>query len=80
MLDSVVSCAAAYCGIRSIPPEMEMLLAILFADELAEDERNVTTVKRGDTAITYAAETRRTMEQLLAPFVRLRTPKGRHHA
>ena len=41
------------------------------------NDRPVTTVKRGDTAITYADTGAVDRKTLLAPFVRLKTPERR---
>ena len=83
LLDILTSAVLGWCCREDIPEEMEGVMAVLLVQALKDnDERPVTTVKRGDTAITYAdtgAVDRRT---LLAPFVRLKTPERRweYHA
>ena len=76
MLEVIASLSAAWCGRSVIPEEMEGALAALLSRQLqGEGDRQVTSVKRGDTTITYAREEQQSMERLLAPFVRLRTPE-----
>ena len=78
VLDALVSLSAAWCGRETIPEQMEGMLAALLCRQLqGENGRAVTSVKRGDTTITYAQEDQATMERLLAPFVRLRSPEKR---
>lgn len=78
MLETLVSLSAARCGRCDIPEEMEGTLAALLSRHLqGEGERMVSSVKRGDTTIAYEQGGQLSMDQLLAPFVRLRTPKRR---
>lgn len=78
LLDGVIRCAAAFCGRSDIPESMEWPLAVLFSRVLQDGEgRPVTSVKRGDTAVTYADRETMSMETLLSPFVRLQSPRRR---
>lgn len=75
LLDMLVSGAAAMCNRRDIPQTMEGALAVLLARLYREDMiRPVSTVKRGDTAITYVPGEPST-QALLQPFMRLHTPE-----
>lgn len=77
LLDTLVYSAAALCGRRDIPRAMEGALAVLLARSYQEGlGRSVSTVKRGDTAITYASG-QPSMQSLLQPFMRLHTPGRR---
>ena len=72
--DAVVHTALALCQRRDIPREMEAPLSILLARAYESGVgRSVSTVKRGDTSITYAAAGMEQWKQLLAPFTRLGT-------
>jgi len=76
MLEVLASLAAAWCGRSDIPEAMEGALAALLCRRMqGEDDRQVSSVKRGDTTITYEQGTPVTMEGLLRPFVRLKTPE-----
>ena len=76
LLEAVVCGAAALCNREDIPEGMEWPLAILLSRALRDGtERPVTTVKRGDTQITYGPE-ELPARVLLSPFVRLGMPKG----
>lgn len=76
LLDTVTGAVTAWCNRKDIPEEMEGAMAILLARVLRDGaERPVSTVKRGDTAITYADQGGVDMGTLLEPFVRLKTPK-----
>lgn len=79
LLDAVAQRAAQVRGIAYIPKEMETVLAELLAMRLTGDDQAVSQVKRGDTTITYGqtSDFSERERQLLAPFVRLRSPKGR---
>lgn len=78
LLDLVTSAVTAWCGRDDIPREMEGTLAILLARVLRDGaERPVSTVKRGDTAITYGEQGNEGLGKLLEPFVRLKTPERR---
>ena len=80
-LDALVSVAAAICGREHIPNEMEETLAVLLCRQLAgQGDRSVSSVKRGDTTITYERNGQTAsadLAQTLAPFIHLRSPKGR---
>ena len=80
-LDTLASLAAAWCGRGDIPRQMEGAMAVLLSRSLqGEDGRQVSSVKRGDTTITYAGGQPGFSAQgaeLLAPFVRLSSPEGR---
>ena len=80
-LDTLAALAAAWCGREDIPRQMEGAMAVLLSRSLqGEDGRQVSSVKRGDTTITYAGGQQGFSAQgaeLLAPFVRLRSPEGR---
>lgn len=79
MLEVLASLAAAWCGRSDIPEAMEDALAVLLCRRMqGEDDRQVTSVKRGDTTITYEQDRSATMEALLRPFVRLKTPERGH--
>jgi len=83
LLDTLTAAVIAWCCREDIPEEMEGVMAILLAQSLKGDgERPVTSVKRGDTAITYADGEKADSKRLLAPFVRLKTPERRweYHA
>lgn len=83
LLDTLTSAVTAWCCREDIPEEMEGVMAILLAQVLNDgSDRPVTTVKRGDTAITYADTETVDRRELLAPFVRLKTPERRwgYHA
>ena len=72
--DAVVHTALALCQRKTIPAEMESLLSILLHYGFLEGiGRSVSTVKRGDTSITYAAGGLDLWQRLLAPFVRMGT-------
>lgn len=74
LLEAVACCAANYCNRRDIPTGMEWALSILLSRVMRGDGlRPVSSVKRGDTAITYGTE-ETAAATLLAPFVRLATP------
>ena len=76
LLDTVCEKAAAYCGRRDIPEEMEGAVALILAGELeGGTPEGVRSVKRGDTTITYADGS--DPMAALKPFVRLRTPEKR---
>ncbi len=78
ILDGLAAMAAAWCGREDIPAGMEWALAVLLSRQLkGQAERPVTQVKRGDTAITYGEGPGglELVKLLLAPFVRLGTPK-----
>ena len=83
LLDTLTAAALGWCCREDIPEEMEGAMAVLLAQTLKEgNDRPVTTVKRGDTAITYADTGAVDRKTLLAPFVRLKTPERRweYHA
>ena len=70
------SMAAALCGRAHIPACMEGTLAALLCRRLSgQGDRAVSSVKRGDTTITYEQGGSSSMEALLRPFVRLKTPE-----
>ena len=72
--DAVVHTALALCNRKAIPREMEEPLSILLAAAYESGVgRQVSTVKRGDTSITYAAGGLDLWQRLLAPFVRMGT-------
>ena len=74
--DTVCEKAAAYCGRRDIPEEMEGAVALILAGELeGGTPEGIRSVKRGDTTITYADGS--DPMAALKPFVRLRTPEKR---
>ena len=76
MLEMLASLSAAWCGRSDIPEAMEGTLAALLCRQLqGEGERQVSSVKRGDTTITYEQGVGVTMETMLRPFVRLKTPE-----
>lgn len=78
LLDTVTGAVTAWCNRTDIPEEMEGAMAILLAKMLQDGaDRPVSTVKRGDTAITYADRGGVDMMGLLEPFVRLKTPQRR---
>ena len=75
LLETLAAHALGHCGRGDIPEEMEGALAVLLARLFREAlERPVSSVKRGDTAITYDRQ-QPSFEALLAPFVRLRSPE-----
>ena len=80
-LDTLDSTAAAICGREHIPAYMEGTLAALLCRRLTgQGDRAVSSVKRGDTTITYESgqQTANTdLTQALAPFIHLRSPGGR---
>lgn len=66
--------ALAVCRRRDIPREMETAVAALLAALYREGlDRPVSSVRRGDTAITYAGLSLCDARTLLQPFIRLRT-------
>ena len=73
LLETLAAHALGHCGRRDIPEEMEDALAVLRLFREGT-ERPVSSVKRGDTAITYDRQ-QPSFEALLAPFVRLRSPE-----
>ena len=76
MLEVLASLSTAWCGRSDIPESMEGVLAALLCRQLqGEGERQVSSVKRGDTTITYEQGAGTTMETMLRPFVRLKTPE-----
>ncbi|MBR5537996.1 MAG: hypothetical protein IKU58_08860 [Clostridia bacterium] len=76
LLETVCERAAAYCGRRDIPAEMEGAVALLLAGELEGGTPDgVRSVKRGDTTITYADGS--DPMAALKPFARLRAPEKR---
>ena len=78
LLDTLTSAVTAWCCREDIPEEMEGVMAVMLASMLqGGGDRPVTTVKRGDTAITYADAETVDRRALLAPFVRLKTPERR---
>ncbi len=79
LLEVVAQRAAQVCGSRYLPPDMEEALAELLAARISDDDRAVSQVKRGDTTISYGQvrDFSERERQLLAPFIRLRSPKGR---
>lgn len=74
LLDAATDAALAVCCRRDIPEGLEGGVAALLS-ELYRDggERPVTTVRRGDTAITYGSLGLRDARLLLQPYVRLNT-------
>lgn len=80
-LDVLVSMAAAVCGREYIPAGMEGTLAmLLYRRFTGQGDRAISSVKRGDTTITYDSEGQIDSVDLtkaLAPFIRLASPKGR---
>lgn len=74
---AAVSAALNLCGRLDVPRAMEPALGLILADMYREGlHRPVSSVKRGDTAITYAAGGEGGMldtRMLLSPFIRLRT-------
>lgn len=82
-LDTLVSMAVVLCGREHIPACMEGTLAALLCRQLTgQGDRAVSSVKRGDTTITYenggqSANTE--LAKALAPFIHLQGPKGRWH-
>ena len=77
LLETLAAHALGHCGRKAVPEEMEDALAVLLARLFREGtERPVSSVKRGDTAITYDRQ-QPSLEALLAPFVRLRSPERR---
>lgn len=75
LLETLAAHALGHCGRGDVPEEMEGALAVLLARLFREGlERPVSSVKRGDTAITYDRQ-QPSAEALLAPFVRLRSPE-----
>lgn len=80
-LDVLVSMAAAVCGREYISSCMEGTLATLLCRRLTgQGDRAVSSVKRGDTTITYdsAGQTDSIdLTKALAPFMHLASPKGR---
>ena len=81
MLEVLASLSTAWCGRSDIPEAMEGTLAVLLCRQLqGEGDRQVSSVKRGDTTITYESgqQTANTdLTQALAPFIHLRSPGGR---
>jgi len=76
LLEAAVSAALGLCGRADVPRAMEPALGIMLGDLYREGLHHpVSSVKRGDTAITYAAGAGGLSDyrQLLMPFVRLRT-------
>ena len=72
--DAVVHTALALCQRKTIPADMESLLAILLHFGFLEGiGRSVSTVKRGDVSITYAPGGLDLWCKLLAPWIRLGT-------
>jgi len=81
LLDTLTQAVIGWCCREDIPEEMEGAMAILLAQMLKNDgERPVSSVKRGDTAITYGDGETVDGKALLAPFVRLKTPERRWEA
>jgi hypothetical protein len=74
LLDSAADAALALCCRDDIPAAMEGGVAALLC-ELFRDgaDRPVTSVRRGDTAITYGSLGLQDARLLLQPFVRLHT-------
>lgn len=79
LLEAVVQRAVQLCSSPYISEAMEAPLAELLAARLSGVDQAVSQVKRGDTTITYgkASGLSDLERQLLAPFIRLRSPKGR---
>lgn len=75
LLDTLLCSVSALCNRRDIPESMEGTVSILLARLYQEGiARPVSTVKRGDTAITYVTGQPDVLS-LLQPFVRLHTPE-----
>mgnify|MGYP006976140698 CR=1 FL=1 len=77
LLETLAAHALGHCGRGDVPEEMEGALAVLLAGALCVAGTPlalVSSVKRGDTAITYDRQ-QPSFEALLAPFVRLRSPE-----
>lgn len=76
LYDAALHSALGLCGRGDVPRAMEPALSLILADLYREGlHRPVSSVKRGDTSITYAAGQGGIgdVKALLAPFVRLRT-------
>ncbi len=72
LFDAALSAALNLCGRNDVPREMELPIANILATLYQEGvSRPVSTVKRGDTAITYAPGGLHEARALLAPFIRL---------
>lgn len=72
LYESVLHTALALCNRRDVPPEMEAPLSILLAQAYESGlGRGVSTVKRGDTSITYGAGGMTQWRELLAPYIHL---------
>ena len=77
LADMSARAAMAWCCRSDIPPEMEGAVAAL-ALQLSRGGEPVKTVKRGDTAITYASGTEEVFAAL-APWRRLGTLREDRH-
>ncbi len=73
LYEAAVNFALVYCHRVDIPPEMEHALALVLSDLYRDGvSRPVSSVRRGDTNITYADQGGRAI-RVFAPFVRLKT-------
>ncbi len=80
LLEGLCAMSAAMCGREHFSRQMEGILAVLLSRRLSgEGDRAVSSVKRGDTTIVYedSGGSGADMARLLAPFIHLRSPKGR---
>ena len=74
LLQSATDAALAICARTDVPPGMEGGVAALLS-ELFRDgaDRPVSSVRRGDTAITYGSLELRDARLLLQPYIRLKS-------
>lgn len=71
LAEIAVDAACAFCRRRDVPPEMEQAVARLLL-ELESPLGQVSTVQRGDTAVTYK-NPQSAAQAALRPFCRLGT-------
>ena len=76
LYQATLSWALNLCNRQDVPAAMEEPLALLLARAYTSHlDRPVSTVKRGDTSITYAStgDSAYSLQALLTPFIRLRS-------
>ena len=74
LYQAAVNGALSICGRKDVPEAMESALAVILSEMYQQGlNRPVSTVKRGDTSITYTSGELSDTKNILAPFIRLRT-------
>lgn len=76
LFDAALSYSLGVCGRDDVPYEMETAVAIVLAGLLKDGfSKPVTSLKRGDVAVTYASGDMEYFKNALAPFIKLRCVK-----